>query len=174
MLFSEKLYKKYRNTKNSFIIEAIVQYYLIEKDIRKIAQIYIGEIKFKNKVNQFIKFLDKYKILYIINGNQVIIYDNKYKKEDINKNFGKKYGKQLGLFYKCATNNFSKNKVRIVIHLIRYNSDGHNIELYAQMCNEKQIQKYFSDIYKFYSEVYDVLNLLDKNIFCIIEIYNVK
>lgn len=171
MLLSEKLYKKYRNTKNSLIIEAIVQYYLIEKNIRKIAQISIGDMKFKNKVNNLIKFLDKYKILYIINENGIIIYNN-YKKEDINKSFGKKYGKQLGLFYKCATNNFSKNKVRIVINLIRNNSDGRNIELYAQMCNEKQIQKYFNDIYKFYSEIYNVLHLLDKNIFCIIEIYN--
>jgi len=171
MLLSEKLYKKYKNTKNSLIIEAIVQYYLIQKDIRKIAQISIGNMKIKNKVNNLIKFLDKYKILYIINENGIIIYD-KYKIEDINNSFGKKYGKQLGLFYKCATNNFSKNKVRIVINLIRNNSDGLNIELYAQMCNEKQIKKYFNDIYKFYSEIYNVLHLLDKNIFCIIEIYN--
>ena len=173
MLLSEKLYKKYHDTKNVLIIETILQYYLIQKNIRNIAQIYINKLVYEEEFNQLIKFLDKYKILYIINENGIIIYD-KYKIEDINNSFGKKYGKQLGLFYKCATNNFSKNKVRIVINLIRNNSDGHDIELYAQMCNEKQIKKYFNDIYKFYSEVYDLLNLLDKNFFCIIEIYNVK
>jgi hypothetical protein len=164
------IYVIIRKVINSFIIEAIIQYYLIEKNIRNIAQIYIGNIKFKKKINNLIIFLNKYKILYIINENRIIIYDKN--NIDINKSYGKKYGKQLGLFYKCATNNFSKNKVRIVIKLYINNNDGRDIELYAQKCNETQIMKYFNDIYNFYSKINNVLELFDKNIFCLIEIYN--
>jgi len=170
MLLSEKLYNKYKNSKNEYIIEAIVQYYLIEKKIRNIAQINIDYTRLK-KVNNLIRFLNKNKILYIINEYIIIIYE-KYNIEDINKSFGKKYGKQLGIFYKCSTNNFSKNKVRIVINL--YINNYGNIELYAQMCNEKQVKKYYNDIYNFYSKTYNVLQLLDKNIFCTLDTYNIK
>jgi hypothetical protein len=170
MLLSEKLYKKYNKTKNPFIIETILQYYLIQKNIRNIAQIYINKLVFEEEFNQLIKFLKKYKISYIKNDNKIIIYD-KYDINNINKSFGKKYAKQLGIFYKCASNNFSKNNVRVVIQLNSNNGD--EIELYAQMCNVNQIKKYFNSIYDFYNEIKNILELLDKNIFCIIKIYNI-
>ena len=42
------------------------------------------------------------------------------------------------------------------------------------MCNINQIKKYFSDIYNFYNKIRNILELLDKNIFCMIKIYNIE
>ena len=72
---------------------------------------------------------------------------------------------------KCATNNFSKNNIRIVIHV--FSNKGHAIELFAQMCNEKQIKKYFATIYNIYNDIYNTINLLDKEVFCDIQIYKI-
>ena len=80
----------------------------MEMNIRNICQIFIGKRKLHNtnkEINNLILFLNKYKITYILGNYAVIIYDkNKLNINDINHTWGKKYGKQLGLFYKCATN----------------------------------------------------------------------
>ena len=174
-MLSKKLYKKYKNTKNKFIIETIFQLYLMEMNIRNICQIFIGKRKLHNtnkEINNLILFLNKYKITYILGNYAVIIYDkNKLNINDINHTWGKKYEKQLGLFYKCATNNFSKNNIRIVIHV--FSNKGHAIELFAQMCNEKQIKKYFATIYNIYNDIYNTINLLDKEVFCDIQFYKI-
>lgn len=148
--------------KNNFIIEKLTQillnYILIKSKHRKIAQIELGNydktvfIYFCKKFNikyKFIKYMSKNGFRF----NRLLIYDPKtFDIKTLNRTFGEQFGKQLGDFYICSTNNWLHNDLdhRITIEAdITINGYNYNVELYAQMCDNQSIQKhleYFKNI----------------------------
>jgi hypothetical protein len=173
MKLSEKLYKKYKNKKNTLIIECILQLYLLEINFREFAQLSLWNFDQKT-VGDFMIFINKSEIPYFefTNGIIIIYKKGKFNIENINDKFGKKYAKKLGNFYKCANNNFSKNDVRIVISLNKYNLNS--MEIYAQMCSEKQIKKNFKLMFDIYLKLFEIFKKFDKTLFCNLNIYKVN
>ena len=86
---------------------------------------------------------------------------NKFDIDKLNKSAGKKFGQQLGDFYNCASNDFSKHHYRVVIAV-------NNVEIFAQMC-KKNILKY----YEMYLEIMEIFWKLDKTIFGKLETYGI-
>jgi len=172
MKLSEKLYKKYKNKNNSLIIECILQLHLLEINFRDFAELSLYNLD-KNTISDFMIFIHKSKIPYFeFNNGIIIIYkEGKFNIDNMNETFGKKYAKKLGDFYKCASNNFSKNDVRIVISLSRYNFNS--MKIYAQICSEKEITKNFTKIFDIYLKIFNIFKKFDKTLFCNINIYKI-
>ena len=138
-------------------------------------------IIFKKEYNTLkILILNKFNInLYTVKDKhiRIIFYNpNKFNINDLDKTFGKRFAQQLGNFYICASDNFTKN-----------NSDGRTaiiartnepllckngskldiyIEIYAQMCkyfditskvNLNKIMKIFKPIQKVVKDFDDKL-----------------
>jgi len=172
------------NKSNYKILEFILNYYLLLKGIRDIFQLdFYGNNHSKDLFKKLI--IDKYKInLYKDDDDsRIIIYNNKFNIDNLDKTFGKKYAKQLGKFYVCASNEFgtkSKNKfyhtIRVTIEVSLYDSLSNfnnncsnkyrEIELYAQMCNRNIINnsKKCNKLLKFYSLVKNAIYELDENL----------
>ena len=145
--------KQILSHKNNFIIQKLTQillnHILIKSKQRKIAQIELGNydktlfIHFCKKINikyKFIKYMLKNGFIF----NRLVIYDPKtFDIKTLNRTFGEKFGKQLGDFYVCSTNNWLRNDLdyRITIEaVIDINGYNYNVELYAQMCDNQSIQ----------------------------------
>lgn len=167
------LYNQYKNTRNSFIYEILLQWILINEGVRDMAllELYDGSnAKTIDKKGWEVieKFLLKNKIsFHRFNDNKFLVIYNpkKISEEEINETGGKKFGKQLGEFYTCASNNFSKNSYRIVITANQH-------EIFAQMCTKSQVKKNLEKFYDIYLRVMEVLEKYDeKNIFCKMETY---
>lgn len=153
------LYEKYKKTKNKYIYEIILQWYLIKKKYRNTAYI-SGYLLNKDKLDILINFMNKNSISYKIlqeKGFSFIIYNpGKIDTQVLSNMTNKEIGKLLGNFYTCASNKYgAKGEHRIVI---KFN----DVEVYAQMC--KKI-KNFNHIYNIYLEVFNIFNKLDKKIF---------
>jgi hypothetical protein len=170
----KEIYDKYKNTKNRQIYEIILQLYLISSDFRDIALVYLqdlGKSGFSNlqksSSEKIIKFLKKNRIPYHILKNKsfLVLYNpNKFNIDKLNESAGKKFGKQLGDFYNCASNDFSKNHYRVVITV-------NEVEIFAQMCKKSMIQKNISKYYEIYLEIMETFGKLDKTIFGKLETY---
>lgn len=169
---AKEIYDKYKNTKSGHIYEIILQLYLISSGFRDIALIYLqdlGKSGFSNlqksSSEKIIKFLGKNKIPFYINKSFLVLYNpNKFDIDKLNTSAGKKFGKQLGDFYNCASNDFSKNHYRVVISV-------NEVEIFAQMCKKSMIQKNISKYYEMYLEIMEIFWKLDKNIFGKLETY---
>jgi len=160
------IYNKYKNTKNRRIYEIILQWYLISSGFRDIALVYLFNLE-KSELEKIIKFLKKNRISYHILKNKsfLVLYNpNKFDIDKLNESAGKKFGKQLGDFYNCASNDFSKNHYRVVITV-------NEVEIFAQMCKKSMIQKNISKYYEMYLKIMETFGKLDKTIFGKLETY---
>jgi len=111
--------------------------------------------------------LGKNNIPYHIFQNKsfLVLYNpNKFEIDKLNESAGKKFGQQLGDFYNCASNDFSKHHYRVVITV-------NQVEIFAQMCKKSMIQKNISKYYEMYLEIMEIFGKLDKNIFGKLETY---
>lgn len=171
---AKEIYNKCKNTKNPQIYEIILQWYLISSSYRNIALVNLkdlGKSGFsdiqKSKLEKIIKFLEKNKIPYHILKNKhfLVLYNpNKFNIDKLNESAGKKFGQQLGDFYNCASNDYSKNHYRVVITV-------NQVEIFAQMCKKSMIRKNISKYYEMYLEIMEIFGKLDKNIFGKLETY---
>jgi hypothetical protein len=168
----KSIYKKYSNTKKYYILEFLINLYLMECKYRNIFQIYLHNF---NKISKEIKIiLDNVSYNYLIvqekNNIRIIVYNKElFNINDLDITFGKKYAKQLGEFYTCATDNFKNNHYRIVIHIQGNNTYA---ELYAQMCKKTMIIKNINKIIKILNEIEVLLLKFDKILKVKIQIYN--
>ena len=171
---AKEIYDKYKNTKSSHIYEIILQLYLISSGFRDIALIYLQDLGKsgisdlqKSSSEKIIKFLEKNNIPFYINKSFLVLYNpNKFDIDKLNTSAGKKFGKQLGDFYNCASNDFSKNHYRVVITV-------NEVEIFAQMCKKSMIQKNISKYYEMYLEIMEIFGKLDKTIFGKLETYGI-
>jgi len=173
---AKEIYNKYKNTRIHQIYEIILQWYLIFSGYRNIALVYLLDLEKsgfsdlpKSKLEKIIKFLGKNKIPYHIFQNKgfLVLYNpDKFNIDKLNESAGKKFGKQLGDFYNCASNDFSNHHYRVVISV-------NQVEIFAQMCKKNMIQKNISKYYEMYLEIMEIFGRLDKNIFGKLETYEI-
>jgi hypothetical protein len=168
------LKKKYFNDIDKYLFEIYVHIYLILKKKRNIAQVFI-DLKYNKKI---IKFLDKYYPYYkLYYKKKIILYDKNYNINNLNETFTKKFGLQLGNFYKCSGNLdkiYKKHKIllRPVIYVNYSNTIG--FELFAQMCPPLKCLKNLNFFKKITNKFSKTLKIINKNINVIldIQIYN--
>jgi len=147
---------------------------LIENKVRNIAQIEFDESEFKDssQLKELYKFLGDNNISFIKNNFGIVI-GKKSNLLDIglelenNYNY-EKFAKNLGSFYKCASNTFDKNNHRVVIQC---SVNGFNFELFAQMCNKDVLQRNLSFTYGLVDDISNLFHKLDKDIFVNLQIY---
>jgi len=166
------LYPKYKNTKIKEIYEIIIQWYLILINYRNIALVYVNS---KSNLEKIMKFLKKNNISYHIFDKKhyidLVLYNpKKINIDKLDTSKVKKFGKQLGDFYTCATDDLSKNQYRVVITVTNLDS-GNVVEIFAQMCKKNIIHKNITKFYKIYIELMEIFGKLDKKLFCKLEIY---
>lgn len=150
-ILNEKRFYEYHN----YILELLIQLYLILTHKRKIAQIQIHK---KNIYKIIIHFLNKKYKHYIVKdegdyGYFIIIYDKKYDINKLNQKLGKKYAQNLGDFYVCATNDINnKHRIRPIISVSYYSKPYRKyknhiyFELFAQMCTPHKYAKNFDKL----------------------------
>jgi hypothetical protein len=169
---SNALYHKYKNTKIKEIYEIIIQWYLISTSYRNVALIYVNS---ESKLEKIMRFLKKNNISYRFfdkkDYKDLVLYNpKKFNIDELDTSKIKKFGKQLGNFYTCATNDISKNHYRVVISVTKLDS-GNVVEIFAQMCKKNMIHKNITKFYKIYLELMEIFGKLDKKLFCKLEIY---
>ena len=167
----ELIYKKYYKTKNSHLLELLLNLYLMNCKYRNIFQIHLYNIKISKEINDI---LDNISYSFIIvkekNDTRIIIYNKKlFNIDDLDITYGKKYAKQLGEFYVCATNNYNNYHYRIVIQVQGLNTSA---ELYAQVCKKKMIIKNINKIINILNDIKQLLYQLDKTLQVEIKLYN--
>ena len=167
----ELIYKKYYKTKNSHLLELLLNLYLMNCKYRNIFQIYLYNTKISKEINDI---LDNISYSFIIvkekNDTRIIIYNKKlFNIDDLDITYGKKYAEQLGEFYVCATNNNNNHYYRIVIQVQGLNI---NAELYAQMCKKNMIIKNMNKIINILNDIKQLFYQLDKTLQIEIKIYN--
>ena len=166
------LFEKYKNTKNKLIMFCILQLYLIENNLRTIAQIEFQESS-KNHRTRMYTFLNENHIPFINSNNHgIIISNDKGRLDEIKDLKDENYdhiglSKKLGSFYKCSSNTYHKNHYFIVIQA-NFNVD---YELFAQKCKKDTLNKNIKFIYKIYNEVSILFSKLDENIRVEMETY---
>ena len=165
----ELIYKKYYKTKNCHILELLLNLYLMKCKFRNIFQIFLH-----TKISKEIKeILDNIPYTYLIveekNDKRIIVYNKKlFNIDDLDITYGKKYAKQLGEFYVCASDNFSNNNYRIVINVEALNTYA---ELYAQMCTKQTIIKNINKTINILNDIKQLLLKLDKTLQIEIKLY---
>ena len=165
----ELIYKKYYKTKNGHILELLLNLYLMKCKFRNIFQIFLH-----TKISKEIKeILDNIPYTYLIveekNDKRIIVYNKKlFNIDDLDITYGKKYAKQLGEFYVCASDNFSNNNYRIVINVEALNTYA---ELYAQMCTKQTIIKNINKTINILDDIKQLLLKLDKTLQIEIKLY---
>jgi hypothetical protein len=162
----------------NIIIEFLLNYYLLLKGLRNIFQVYTRFKEAYNILNKLI--LNKFNInLYKVKNNhkhiRLIIYNpNKFNINELDKTFGKKFAQQLGNFYVCASEDFSKSDGRISI-IAKSNEplickNGNEIyiliEFYAQMCKYSDItnKKNLNKILKIFKTLQKLIEEFDDNL----------
>ena len=113
----ELIYKKYYKTKNSHLLELLLNLYLMNCKYRNIFQIYLHNTKISKEINEILSNISyTFIIVEEKNDTRIIIYNKKlFNIDDLDITYGKKYAEQLGEFYVCATNNNNNHYYRIVI-----------------------------------------------------------
>jgi len=143
------LFEKYKNTKIKLIMFCILQLYLIENNLRTIAQIEFQESS-KNHIRRMYRFLNENHISFIESNNNGIIISNNQRRLDEIKNLIKDDNYDyIGL------SNF-------------------DYEIFAQMCKKDTLDKNLKFIYKIYNEVSILFGKLDKNIRVEMETYKIR
>jgi hypothetical protein len=163
----EKISKKYilDNSEYPGIVGIILNLYLLHSNYRKVFQVelYNTNNLLLNKIKKIITYV---KANYIIDsfrdgGIRIIVYNkNTFNIDTLDMTFGKKYAKQLGEFYTCASDNYKKYNYQISISIDCNNTIS---EIYIQMCNKNKITKNISrhmkiqndlmSIFKKYNEI---------------------
>jgi len=169
------LFEKYKNTKNKLIMFCILQLYLIENNLRTIAQIDFKQSTKYHRTRMY-TFLNENGIPFV-NANYGVIISNDQRRLDEIKNLIKDdnydhvgLSKKLGSFYKCSSNTYKNNHYRIVIQA----NMNFDYEIFAQMCKKDTLDKNLKFIYKIYNEVSILFGKLDKNIRVEMETYKVR
>ena len=167
----ELIYKKYYKTKNSHLLELLLNLYLMNCKYRNIFQIYLHNTKISKEINEILSNISyTFIIVEEKNDTRIIIYNKKlFNIADLDITYGKKYAEQLGEFYVCATNNNNNHYYRIVIQVQGLNI---NAELYAQMCKKKMIIKNMNKIINILNDIKQLFYQLDKTLQIEIKIYN--
>ena len=167
----ELIYKKYYKTKNSHLLELLLNLYLMNCKYRNIFQIYLHNTKISKEINEILSNISyTFIIVEEKNDTRIIIYNKKlFNIDDLDITYGKKYAEQLGEFYVCATNNNNNHYYRIVIQVQGLNI---NAELYAQMCKKKMIIKNMNKIINILNDIKQLFYQLDKTLQIEIKIYN--
>ena len=167
----ELIYKKYYKTKNSHLLELLLNLYLMNCKYRNIFQIYLHNTKISKEINEILSNISyTFIIVEEKNDTRIIIYNKKlFNIDDLDITYGKKYAEQLGEFYVCATNNNNNHYYRIVIQVQGLNI---NAELYAQMCKKNMIIKNMNKIINILNDIKQLFYQLDKTLQIEIKIYN--
>jgi hypothetical protein len=167
-----KIYNKYKLTNDYKIFEFIINLYLLECGYRNIFQI---EIYNNNKIiDKLINIINKTKYNYkIYNEKNIrfIVYDkDTFDIDKLDETWGKKFAKQLGKFYICASDKYKENEYnyQIMIYIGRKNI---GYSPYVQMCNKTTIIKNINKIVKIFDEIKTILLNLDKNLYTSIQVY---
>lgn len=160
-LINQILNKKRFYESDNYILELLVQLYLILIHKRKLAQVFIPKIYVSKSIRvKLFNFLNKNYKYYIVKeetdyGYLLIIYHKKYNIDKLNKKLGKKYAQNLGDFYTCATNEESNKHIIRPVISVSYDSKPYRkcknriyFELLAQICTP---DNYGKNIYKFLS-----------------------
>jgi hypothetical protein len=156
------LNKKY-NEKNNLLFEIYINIYLILIKKRNIADVYIED---KN-IKEIKKILNKNYPYYKFYYNKLILYKSKYKIDNLNTTFTKKFGKQLGDFYKCSGDLdkiYKKHKFlfRPVIRV--YYKNIYIFGLFAQVCPIPLFIKNINFFIKLTNKYKSILQKFNKNI----------
>lgn len=169
-----KIYNKYKLTNSNEIFELIINLYLLECEYRNIFQI----MREKNDklIKKLVNIIKKTKYNYkIYNDNEtyfrLIIYNqNNFNIDELDEKWSKRFAKQLGKFYICATDNYKLKsyKYRIII-LVGNNNIGTG--LYMQMCKKNIIIKNINKILKIHDEINTLLLELDNSLYTNIQVY---
>ena len=167
----ELIYKKYYKTKNSHLLELLLNLYLMNCKYRNIFQIYLHNTKISKEINEILSNISyNFSIFEEKNDTRIIIYNKKlFNIDDLDITYGKKYAEQLGEFYVCATNNNNNHYYRIVIQVQGLNTSA---ELYAQMCKKNMIIKNINKIINILNDIKQLFYQLDKTLQIEIKIYN--
>ena len=164
------LNKKY-NEKNNLLFEIYINIYLILIKKRNIAQVTV-EIE-NNKAIK--KILDKNYPYYEFYYRKLILYKPTYRINNLNTTFTKKYGKQLGNFYKCSGNiNKIYKKYKFLFRPVIKVSYKNifNFELFSQMCPVSLFLKNINFFKKIQNKYKLILQKINKNINVEFVIYN--
>ena len=167
-------YKKIISLSNNFrIFELVINIYLIKEKFRNMFQIIV---KNEEKEGKVIKILKDERLLYKIfkfddkTGSRIIVYSKKFNFKTLDTTFGKKFGKQLGNFYFCASDNWQSHTRRVVILV----SNNHvSCEIYAQMCNLELLLKNTNKLFKIIDKLQLLLEKLSPDIFLMVQIYKI-
>ena len=156
------LNKKY-NQKNNKLFEIYINIYLILIKKRNISQVIVEN---KN-IKEITKILDKNYPYYQFYDRRLVLYKPTYKIDSLNTTFKKKYGKQLGNFYKCSGDlikMYKKHKFlfRPVIQV--YYKNIFNFELFTQMCPVSLFLKNINFFIKFQKKYKLILQEINENI----------
>ena len=167
-----KIYNKYKLTNDIEIFQLIINLYLLECGYRNIFQI---EIYNNNKIiDKLINIIKKTKFQYkIYNEKNIrfIVYDkNTFNIDKLDETWGKKFAKQLGKFYICASDKYTDYHYQIMIYIGRKNI---GYSPYVQMCNKTIITKNINKIVKIFDEINTLLLNLDKNLHTSIQVYKI-
>jgi len=151
---------KYINTNKFEILALIINLYLLFSNYRQVFQIEKYNINDK-LLNEKINIIIQVKASYIIDklkneGIRIVVYN----KETFNINilymtFGKKYAKQLGEFYTCASDNYKKYNYQISISVHCNNTIS---DIYIQMCNKNKITKNITKYMKIQNDLVNIFN----------------
>ena len=172
-----KIYNKYKLTNSNEIFELIINLYLLECEYRNIFQI----MREKNEklIKKLVSIIKKTTYNYkIYNDNEknfrLIIYNqNKFNIDELDETWGKKFAKQLGNFYICATDNYNLKSYNYQI-MISVGNNSMETNLYGQICKKNTIIKNINKIIKIHDEINTLLLELDNNLYTRIQVYKYK
>jgi hypothetical protein len=156
------LNKKY-NEKNNKLFEIYINIYLILIKKRNISEVIVEN---KN-IKEITKILDKNYPYYQFYYRRLVLYKPTYKIDSLNTTFKKKYGKQLGNFYKCSgdlNKIYKKHKFLCQPIINVYYKNIFNFNLFAQMCPVSLFLKNFDFFKKIQKKYNSILQKFNKNI----------
>jgi hypothetical protein len=158
------LNKKY-NEKNNLLFEIYINIYLIIIKKRDIAQVTV-EIKDTKAITKILN--ENYPYYKFYKNTILVLYNPTYKINNLNTTFTKKYGKQLGNFYKCSGNHkkmYKKYKFLVRPKIKIFYKNIFEFELFAQMCPVPLFIKNINFFIKLTNKYKSILQKIDKNIF---------
>ena len=166
----KKLFKEHYE-KSSILFELTIGLYLLKCNYRNIFQLWYSLDNNKTPLKTITDIKMEKKFYYIKKKNEstiiFIIYNQKtFNIKELDKTDGKKYAKQLGKFYKCATNGeeYIGYGHRITINAFNYTKMKNSCEIYAQICKKTNICKNINTFLKIAEELKLLLFKLDKSL----------
>ena len=170
----EKVSKKYINTTKFEILGLIINLYLLYSNYRKVFQV---DLFNSNLLNQIKKILKTVKVDYDIfpfdkknTSYRIIVYNkDTFDINKLDKTFGKKFAKQLGEFYTCSSDNYTKFTYQISIYINNYKTATN---IYEQMCDKNRILKNISKHMKILNDIIEIKNKFKLKLNITLEITN--